>query len=176
LGPIDQAAGIGRAIRRRARDVLRAAAICALTLPLGQAARADNTPPPCDPTAANQMRLQITVSGMRAAKGNITITLYPDDPAHFLDGKYKLDRQQLPVTLPVTSACFSIAAPGYYAVALFHDENDNHHLDTNALGIPTEGYGFSNNPTLYFGPPDLSRVRFSVHPGDNPVAIQMKYY
>jgi uncharacterized protein (DUF2141 family) len=175
LGPIEQAAGFGCAVRRRVRDALRAVAICTLTLPFVQAARADSAVP-CDMTDANQMRLQITVSGMRAAKGNITITIYPDDPAHFLDGKYKLDRQQLPVTLPVTNACFSVAAPGYYAVALFHDENDNHHLDTNALGIPTEGYGFSNNPTLYFGPPDLSKVRFSVHPGDNPVAIQMKYY
>ncbi len=112
---------------------------------------------------------------MRSAKGNITITIYPDDPSHFLDGAYKVARQQLPVTLPVTSACFALPAPGHYAVALFQDENDNHHFDTNSLGIPTEGYGFSNNPTLYFGPPDLSRVRFSVHSGDNPIAIRMKY-
>jgi uncharacterized protein (DUF2141 family) len=175
LGSIEQADGFGRAARHRVHDIVRAAIACAMTLPLGQAARAD-TATPCDVTDATQVRLQIEVSGMRVAKGNITITIYPDDPAHFLDGKYKLDRQQLPVTLPVTSACFSVAAPGHYAVALFHDENDNHHLDTNALGIPTEGYGFSNNPTLYFGPPDLSRVRFSVHAGDNPVAIQMKYY
>ena len=113
---------------------------------------------------------------MRSANGNITITIYPDDPSHFLDGAYKLARQEVPVTLPVTTACFALAAPGYYAVALFHDENGDHHLNTNALGIPTEGYGFSNNPTLYFGPPDLGKVRFSLHSGDNPVAIQMKYY
>ena len=82
----------------------------------------------------------------------------------------------MPVTLPVTTACFALTAPGYYAVALFHDENGDHHLNTNALGIPTEGYGFSNNPTLYFGPPDLGKVRFSLHPGDNAVAVRMKYY
>jgi uncharacterized protein (DUF2141 family) len=113
---------------------------------------------------------------MRSGKGNITITIYPDEPSHFLDGAYKVARQEVAVTLPVTSACFALPAPGYYAVALFHDENDDHHLNTNALGIPTEGYGFSNNPTLYFGPPDLGKVRFSLHPGDNPVAIRMKYY
>jgi uncharacterized protein (DUF2141 family) len=130
----------------------------------------------CSATDASQATLRISVSGMRSDKGNITITIYPDEPSHFLDGAYKLARQQLTVTLPVTSACFTVAAPGNYAVALFHDENDNHHFDTNALGIPTEGYGFSNNPTLYFGPPDLSKVRFSAHPGDNPIAIRMKYY
>jgi uncharacterized protein (DUF2141 family) len=113
---------------------------------------------------------------MRSANGNVTITIYPDDAAHFLDGKYKVARQQVPVTLPVTTACFVLPAPGRYAVALFHDENANGHLDTNGLGIPTEGYGFSNNPTLYLGPPALDRVRFALHPGDNGVDVRMKYY
>lgn len=130
----------------------------------------------CGAAEPNKAALRISVSGMRSAKGNITITIYPDEPSRFLDGAYKVARQQLPVTLPATSACFALPAPGYYAVALFHDENDDHHLNANALGIPTEGIGFSNNPTLYFRPPDLSRVRIPLHPGDNPIAIRMKYY
>jgi uncharacterized protein (DUF2141 family) len=112
---------------------------------------------------------------MRSAKGTLVITIYPDDAAHFLDGKYKLARQVPPVTLPVTRACFAVAAPGTYAVAMFHDENNNGHLDENALGIPTEGYGFSNNPTLYLGPPGLGRVRFQAHRGDNPVPVEIRY-
>jgi len=154
------------------------AAIAGLILSLwstGQAAYAD-TAPACKAAEPNQVPLQVSVSGMRSTKGNITITIYPDEPSHFLDGAYKVARQELPVTLPVTSACFVLPAPGYYAVALFHDENDNHHFDTNSLGIPVEGYGFSNNPTLYFGPPGLAQVRFAVNPGENPIAIRMKYY
>ena len=130
----------------------------------------------CDPHDPDQVRLQISVSGMRTTKGNITITIYPDDAQHFLDGKYKVARQHLPVTLPVTHACFALDAPGSYAVALFGDENGNGHFDTNFLGIPVEGYGFSNNPTLYLGPPSLDKVLIKVHAGDNPVAIRMKYY
>jgi uncharacterized protein (DUF2141 family) len=171
-------AGAYSAIRCRMRGTLTLATLASLALSFlsqGRTAHAE-TSPACGTTDAKQVSLEISVTGMHSAKGNITITIYPDDPSHFLDGAYKTARQQLPVSLPVTSACFTVAAPGYYAVALFHDENDNHHFDTNSLGIPTEGYGFSNNPTLYFGPPDLSRVRFSVHSGDNPIAIQMKYY
>jgi uncharacterized protein (DUF2141 family) len=130
----------------------------------------------CNPADATQVRLQVDVSGMRSTDGNVTITIYPDDAAHFLDGAYKLARQQLPVTLPVTHACFAFATPGFYAVALFHDANDNGHFDTNFAGIPTEGFGFSNNPTLYLGPPGLDKVRFAAHVGDNPVQVQMKYY
>ena len=130
----------------------------------------------CNASDPTQFRLQVSVRGMRSTKGNVAITIYPDDPAHFLDGAYKVARQQVPVTLPVTHACFVVTAPGHYAVALFHDENNTGHFETTALGIPADGYGFSNNPTLYFGPPDLSKVRFAVHPGDNPIEVKMKYY
>jgi uncharacterized protein (DUF2141 family) len=139
-------------------------------------ARADGEQAGCEHLGPNQGALHISVSGMRSAKGNITITIYPDDAAHFLDGKFKVARQTLPVTLPVTNACFALPAPSTYAVALFHDENSDGHLNTNALGIPTEGYGFSNNPTLYLGPPSLDRVRFALHPGDNEVDVRLKYY
>jgi uncharacterized protein (DUF2141 family) len=37
---------------------------------------------------------------------------------------------------------------GEYAVQVLHDENDNGKLDTNFMGMPTEGYGFSNNPQV----------------------------
>jgi uncharacterized protein (DUF2141 family) len=148
------------------------AAFCAATT----YARADDGQATCDAIAAGQAALHVSVNGMRSGKGNITITIYPDDADHFLDGKYRVARQTVPVTLPVTTACFALPAPGVYAVALFHDENADGHLNTNALGIPTEGYGFSNNPTLYLGPPTLSRVRFTLHPGDNGVDVKMKYY
>lgn len=162
--------------RRRSQPALWAAALSLpLLLPPGHAAHADPTPA-CGAIELGQAPLLVSVSGMRSANGNITITIYPDEPSHFLDGAYKVARQEVPVTLPVTSACFTLPAPGYYAVALFHDENGDHHLNTNALGIPTEGYGFSNNPTLYFGPPELGKVRFSLHAGDNPIGIRMKYY
>ena len=29
-----------------------------------------------------------------------------------------------------------------------HDENGNDKLDSNFMGMPTEGYGFSNNPRV----------------------------
>ena len=40
---------------------------------------------------------------------------------------------------------FTELKPGAYAVITFHDENDNGKLDENASGLPTEGYGFSND-------------------------------
>jgi uncharacterized protein (DUF2141 family) len=38
--------------------------------------------------------------------------------------------------------------PGTYGLSVIHDENDNGKFDTNFLGIPKEGWGFSNNPDV----------------------------
>jgi uncharacterized protein (DUF2141 family) len=155
--------------------VMRVAAGLALVACLWSPAAAQ-TLVGCNAADASQVQLEVSVSGMHSDKGNVTITIYPDDAAHFLDGAYKVGRQILPVTLPVTHVCFVLPAPGYYAVALFHDENNNHHFDTTFLGLPAEGYGFSNNPSLFTGLPSLGQTRIPVHVGTNPVAVQMKYF
>jgi len=167
---------------RRNHDRLAVAALsaCALAgavlLVPALAASTAEASPACDGSNPDQVRLRVDVSGMRSTKGNITITLYPDDAKHFLDGAYKVARQELPVIQPVTRACFVLPKPGDYAVALFHDANDNHHFDTTWLGLPDEGYGFSRNPTLRFGPPHLRDVRIPVHAGDNQVSVSIKHY
>ncbi len=131
--------------------------------------------PVCRAGDPGQVRLDVSISGMRSAKGSLVVTVYPDRPRRFLDGKYKLGKQVLPVTLPLTRACFAVPKPGWYAVAMFHDENNNGHFDTNIFGYPVEGYGFSNNPKLYLGPPSLAQVRFPAHAGDNAVAVRITY-
>lgn len=82
----------------------------------------------------------------------------------------KLGRRHVAVTLPVTRACLVVAAPGYDAGSLFLREQQW----SFRCQAARKGYGFSNNSTLYFGPPDLSRVLFATHPGDYPIAIQTR--
>ena len=55
---------------------------------------------------------------------------------------------------------FEDIAPGTYALAVIHDENMNGKLDTNWLGIPTEGYGFSNDAAASQGAPSFSAASF----------------
>jgi uncharacterized protein (DUF2141 family) len=51
--------------------------------------------------------------------------------------------------------------PGTYAMAVVHDENMNGKLDTNWLGFPTEGYGFSNNAKAVLSAPSFSDASFT---------------
>lgn len=45
-----------------------------------------------------------------------------------------------------------------FAIAAYHDKNDNEELDRNALGIPTERYGFSNSARGRLGPPGFDEA------------------
>ena len=47
---------------------------------------------------------------------------------------------------------------GPLAISLFQDANANGRLDMNAMGIPTEPYGFSNNASGSFGPPKFEQA------------------
>jgi uncharacterized protein (DUF2141 family) len=63
---------------------------------------------------------------------------------------------------------------GEYAVAMIHDENGNGKLDTNFIGIPTEGLGVSNNPRLT-GAPGYDESKFQVS-GNTAITITAKYF
>lgn len=52
--------------------------------------------------------------------------------------------------------------PGKYAFKYFHDENKNEKLDVNWVGIPKEGFGFSNNAKGTFGPPSFEKTIFII--------------
>ena len=52
--------------------------------------------------------------------------------------------------------------PGKYSFKFFHDENNNEKLDTKGIGMPKEGFGFSNNAKGTFGPPKHKKTIFEL--------------
>lgn len=61
-----------------------------------------------------------------------------------------------------------------YGIRYIHDEDNNGELATNFLGIPTEGYGFSNNAYGTFGPYDFEKWLFEVD-SDTRILLRTKY-
>ena len=53
--------------------------------------------------------------------------------------------------------------PGRYAFKYFHDENKNKKIDLNWMMIPKEGFGFSNDPAMTFGPPSFNKTIFELN-------------
>ena len=63
--------------------------------------------------------------------------------------------------------------PGTYAITVYEDLNGNHKLDHNAIGIPREPVGASNNPKGRFGPPRFSECAFSLGNSARTIAINV---
>lgn len=66
--------------------------------------------------------------------------------------------------------------PGRYAIALLHDENGNGKADRAGGMIPREGFGFSRDAKVRFGPPKFGEAAFQVQPGvSETLTIRMRY-
>ncbi|MDB5425730.1 MAG: conserved hypothetical secreted protein [Phenylobacterium sp.] len=120
-------------------------------------------------------KLIVQVTGVRAAKGEIAITVYPDDPKRFLAPHSKLARVRPVAQAPTTTACFWLPAPGFYAVAVYHDQNANHDFDRTLVGLPAEGFAFSNDPPTSTALPPFKAVRFKADEGETRIKVKLRY-
>ena len=124
--------------------------------------------------AAEPPSLDVTVTNLRNAKGNVLICLTAN-PKAFPDCSKDAQSHKLVVAAAQAgSVHFAHLAPGIYAISLIHDENANGKLDT-AMMIPREGFGFSMNPAIAFGPPKFASARFGIGPGETAQSVRMKY-
>ena len=119
--------------------------------------------------------LNVVVEGVHSAQGLIAITLYPDEARRFLVHNGSLYVERVPARAGTTEACIFVPKPGVYVVAIYHDANGNRQFDRTAIGLPAEGYGFSNNPSTLFGLPSFSSVRLFVSKPGLTSHIQLKY-
>jgi len=125
--------------------------------------------------AAPAGRLDVAVERLRSTSGQIRICL-TRLPANFPDckGGSQIWTRSAPATGTPTIA-FGNLPSGDYALSAFHDENGNAKLDTFAR-IPREGFGFSRNPAIRFGPPSFRQARFSIASGEIRQTVRMKYF
>ncbi len=111
---------------------------------------------------------------MRSAKGNVLICLTAN-PKYFPDcGKDPKAMKQSVAAAQAGAVQFGGIVPGTYALALVHDENANNKMDI-ALFIPKEGFAFSRNPAVVFGPPKFAAAAFAIGAGQNVQRVTMKY-
>lgn len=123
-------------------------------------------------TSASAGDLQIDLQGIRTHTGTVRLALV--DSAAGWDGKAAPVQGQ--TLVPVADAArvvFRNLPAGDYAVLVTHDENDNGKLDTNVVGIPVEGYGFSNNPQVQRKPTfDEARVHVPANGASITIALR----
>jgi uncharacterized protein (DUF2141 family) len=123
---------------------------------------------------AQEYSLTVNVGGLRSEAGKLYLSLYRSaegfpqkaSAAYRLafgtieKGKCRIVLDKLP--------------PGVYAVACYHDENNNGKIDTNFFGIPKEGTGASRDAKGSMGPPKFADAKFGIE-RDTTIEIRIHY-
>ena len=116
--------------------------------------------------------LVVEVRGVRSGDGRLFVAVHsPETRETFPTGAGMAAGIQQRAHAGTLRFVLRDLPPGRYAVAAFHDENGNGELDTNLVGIPSEGTGFANDPPSSFGLPDFESAALTL--GDTPAAAVM---
>lgn len=114
--------------------------------------------------------IDLTVENVKSTQGPLMIAVYGNAGDY---RKKALREMKVPAVTPATTIAVADLPPGDYAIALFHDRNGNEKVDSNLFGVPTEPYGFSNNPKNLMSPATWDQSRFNVAGGGAKVSIRL---
>ncbi len=118
--------------------------------------------------------LIVTVKNVRGDKGSVMIAVY--DKSNYMHEDQTQLKQSSNANAGEVKFVFHDVPAGTYAVASYHDENDNKKLDRNFVGLPKEGYGFSNDARGTTGPPAFSQAAFTFDgASDKSIEFSIKY-
>jgi uncharacterized protein (DUF2141 family) len=116
--------------------------------------------------------LTVEVKGFPTNEGKAYIAVFRDTDEFPVYGKQYVG-MRASISSNKARAVFDALPSGDYAVAVFHDRNNNGKMDRNILGIPTEHYGFSRDARELFSAPRFSSASFSMTV-DRKIIIQVK--
>ena len=123
-------------------------------------------------TSAHAATLTIEMTGLPQPKGNLMVAVY-DSAQAMKSGQNTVAKQIIAVHSSQHSMTLKDLPAGHYGVMVFQDLNDNHQLDRNFVGIPSEPYGFSNNPSLT-GAPKFDDIAFALGDKDLQISISVE--
>jgi uncharacterized protein (DUF2141 family) len=115
--------------------------------------------------------LRVVVTNVRRALGHVRVEVCT--PAEFL--KSCEHGGAAPAVAGTTVVEVRDLPPGRYAIQAYLDENDNHEVDQNFIGVPKEGVGFSNDAPFGLGPPTFRRAAFSHGDAADEVTLRLRY-
>jgi uncharacterized protein (DUF2141 family) len=115
--------------------------------------------------------LTVQITGIQNSSGDVKVGLFNSETS--FNGKEEKFKG-ITVKAESDKIIWSLAdiPYGYYAIKAFHDEDQDDQVDTK-LGIPTEGFGFSNNPSIFMGAPSYDKAKFLFNADSMTVEIKL---
>jgi uncharacterized protein (DUF2141 family) len=116
----------------------------------------------------------LRVQGFRNHVGRLGVTVFNQPDGWPEENGKAFFHDSFPISGDQTVARLTLPE-GRYAIAVLHDENSNHKLDRNFIGIPKEGFGFSNNPRVHLTAPAFDIAALPLACPTTEVSIQLIY-
>jgi uncharacterized protein (DUF2141 family) len=131
-------------------------------------------------TAPGEIETQIMIRNIKSPKGFFVISFYNSATDFPKVGKdMHTERIEVLDTLPHTIKVM-LPAEGWYAIAMYQDEDSKPKIKQDVIGIPEEPYAFSNNVHPKVEAPGFAACKFYVGKQDNKVMwinlIQPKFH
>lgn len=130
---------------------------------------------PAAAQVGSNSQLTVEIDGLRNQRGQVCLSLFSSDKGFPSDGDYAAQKQCVAISTMPLFITFKNLQPGHYAVAVLHDANNDNKANRNFLGIPSEGFGFSENPSIFTGPPRFRDAAILVVGPNTSIQIQLKY-
>ena len=122
---------------------------------------------------AHAADLNVTFTDIEEAKGELLVAVFASADAWDNDKPLEASAH-IPVTGTTVQHIFKNLKPGTYAVSVIRDANGNQKLDTNFIGMPTEQYGYSQNPPLKMRKAAFEETRFELNDSIEAITIKLR--
>ena len=117
--------------------------------------------------------LIINISGFPSSDGFAMVALHNSEESYKGGEASAVAKTKSMVVNQKVQIIFTNLSYGWYGVSLYHDENGSGKMDKNAMGIPKEAYGFSNNAKGFFGKPKYKDVVFQLNSAGMQIVINL---
>lgn len=147
------------------KSPLALALLCALPLLAGGSG----------PASSPAAKLTIKVTDLRNHKGQLVFGVFESAQGFPTDRGKAVNWQIKPAD--VDTVVFTVdLPPGKYGASVLHDENKNGKMDKNFAGVPTEGYGVTNNPKPRLRAATFDESRFTLPAEGAVMTISLQYF
>jgi uncharacterized protein (DUF2141 family) len=116
----------------------------------------------------------VEVEGLRSGRGSVRGALFASSRGWAEEGR-ELATCEARIVGGRSVCMFEDVAPGEYALAFLHDEDDDGALDRDFIGWPQEGFGFSNDARPGLGPPSYESAAFEHGAGATTLTVHARY-
>lgn len=130
----------------------------------------------CSVLSSKAQEVQVVITNIRATQGRMVIGVFKNSESFKEDKPYVRKKYEKTKVINGKMIVKFNLEPGTYGLALLDDEDDNDEMNFNFIGIPQEGFGFSNYYLSGLSRPKFDAFKFELKEGQTQkILIKVKY-